>query len=398
MKKSILSVTVFITCLAAAVPVFPQNTKISFWDIQRKGANMNISRHRPETWKAAGELGLEFVRLMSGTLPAQKRDFLLGNADSYKGLVEEDLQFLIRELDTAQSNGVKVILVMLSLPGARFSQFNDDRDDGRLWRSEKYQKQAIAFWRDLAARLKDHPAVIAYNPLNEPHPEREFGYEEGDSGFAAWYDSVRGTAADLNRFNRRIVAAIREVDSGTPILLDCWFYSSAKGFPYLEPVNDNKVLYAFHNPGAWQMCHEQPNRGRYSYPDRVPTSWNGPGEKWDRDRLAQEFSDFERWITVNQVPVTRIIASEFLYERWIPGAEQYMSDIITLYNQRGWHWAFYVFRPDGGWTGLDYEMGTSPAMPPGYWQAIEQGMDPETLKKRTDSALWQVIAREFANR
>ena len=72
-----------------------------------------------------------------------------------------------------------------------------------------------------------------------------------------------------------------------------------------------------------------------------------------------------------------------------------MSDLITLYNQRGWHWAFYAFRPDGGWTGLDYEMGTSEQVPPGYWQAIERGEDPETLKHRKESPLWQVIAKEF---
>jgi endoglucanase len=388
--------------VAVAISVFSsfqisaQSLKISFWDeTQRKGANMHTSKHRPGHWQAAAELGLDFVRLMPECLPAQQRDFLIGNADSYQGIVDADFQSLIRELDMAERYDIKVVLVMFSLPGARYSQFNNDQDDGRLWRAESYQSQAIAFWRDLAYRLRNHPAVVAYNPLNEPHPDREYGYELGDEGFDAWYRSIRGTVADLNLFNRRIVEAIREVDPDTPIMLDGWFYTHAKGFPYLEPVDDDRVLYAFHNPGAWQMCHSGPNQGRYSYPDRVPSYWNGLGERWDRDRLAQEFVDVERWIETHDVPMNRIIASEFLYERWIPGAQQYMSDLISLYNERGWHWAFYAFRPDGGWTGLDYEMGTEEQMPPGYWSAIERGEDPETLKRRTDSPLWQVIVREF---
>ncbi len=384
------NVCIFLTALASA-----QDSKMAFWRTQRKGANMHTSKPRPGHWQAAGELGLDFVRLIPDELPAQQRDFLIGSADDYRGLVEADLQLLIGELDTAERNGVKVVLVMFGLPGARYSQLNGDKDDGRLWRDERFQSQAIAFWRDLARHLKGHPAVVAYNPLNEPHPDKEYGFELGDVGFDAWYRSIRGTVADLNRFNRRVVAAIREVDPDTPILLDGWFYAGAKGFPYLEPVADDRVLYAFHNPGAWQMCHAQPNQGRYSYPDRVPTTWNGRGEKWDRHRLALEFAEVERWAAQNHIPAGRVIASELLYERWIPGAQQYLTDLISLYNQRGWHWAFYAFRPDGGWTGLDYEMGTSTEVPPGYWEAIENGADPETLKHRVDSPLWQVLAREF---
>jgi endoglucanase len=383
------------SCMSLLAAPSAQDSKMAFWSTQRKGANMQNEKPRPEYWKAAGELGLDYVRILPDAFPARQRDFLMGSADSYRGIVEADLQLLIRELDEAEQSGVKVVLTKLGLPGARWSQLNGDKDDDRLWRDERFQEQALAFWRDLARRLKGHPAVVAYNPLNEPHPDREYGFELGDEGFDAWYRSIKGTVADVNRFNRRVVAAIREVDADTPILLDGWFYAGAKGFPYLEPVDDDHVLYAFHNPGPWQMCTFSANKGRYSYPDKVPTSWNAPGEKWDRDRLAREFADVERWAAGHNVSANRIVASEFLYDRRVPGARQYMADLIALYNRRGWHWAFYAFRPDGGWTGLDYEMGTSTRVPPGYWEAIERGADPETLKRRVDSPLWQVLKREF---
>jgi endoglucanase len=395
MKLPALLLAAIVSCLFFLAPASAQDAKMAFWSAQRKGANMHDSKERPEFWKAAGELGLDFVRVFPCCFPSRERDFLIGSADDYRGIVEADLRLLVRELDAAEKNGVKVVLVMNSLPGARFSQLNGDKDDGRLWREERFQAQAVAFWRDLARRLKDHPAIVAYNPLNEPHPDREYGFELGDAGFDAWHRSVKGTIADVNRFNRRVVAAIREVDADTPILLDGWFYAHAKGFPYIEPVADDRVLYAFHNPGAWQMCTFSANQGRYSYPDRVPTTWDGPGERWDRDRLAQEFADVERWAAKNRVPVNRIVAAEIVYDRRVPGAAQYFADLIALYNQRGWHWAFFAFRPDGGWTGLDYEMGTAEQEPPGYWEAVESGVDPETLKHRVDSPLWRVLKREF---
>jgi hypothetical protein len=47
---------------------------------------------------------------------------------------------------------------------------------------------------------------------------------------------------------------------------------------------------------------------------------------------------------------------------------------------------------------LDYELGEAEREPPGYWAAIERGKDPETLKHRAVSPLWEVIAREFRGR
>jgi hypothetical protein len=284
---------------------------------------------------------------------------------------------------------------MFGLPGARWIQSNGNERDGRLWRDERYRDQATAFWRDLASRLKDHPAIAAYNPLNEPCPDKEYGFELGDAAFDAWYPTIAGTVADLNEFNRRVVAAIREVDAETPILLDGWFYADPKGFPYNESVDDGRVLYAFHNPGPWQLCTFSANKGQYSYPNKVPEKWNGPGRKWDRSRLAREFAPVERWAADHGVDPKRLVASEFWMDRRIKGARDYMADLIALYDQRGFHWSFYAFRGDGSWTGLDYELGTDEKMSAGYWEAVDRGEDVERLKKRGDNPLWEVIAREF---
>jgi endoglucanase len=65
-----------------------------------------------------------------------------------------------------------VVITMLSLPGSRWKQNNNDQDDLRIWNEKDYQRQAAVFWQELALKLKDHSAVVGYNILNEPHPER----------------------------------------------------------------------------------------------------------------------------------------------------------------------------------------------------------------------------------
>ena len=381
--------------LVCASVAHAETAKISFWDVQRKGANQQNSQHRPEWYVAARDVGLDYVRLLPDAWPAEDRDFLIGNADSFETINEADLTLLTEALDEAQRNGLKVALAMLSLPGARWRQLNDDQDDARLWKDREFHRQAFEFWRQLAARLKAHPAIVAYNPLNEPHPERAFGFDTPDEDFARWFMRVEDTLADLNRFNREMVDAIRSVDADTPIILDGWFYASPQAFAYNRPVADDRILYALHNPGPWQMTTYRVNQGRYAYPDRVPTSWDGPTESWTRDRLAQEVLAVEAFADTHNIPANRIIASEFWYDRRLEGAAAYLADLIHIYNQRNWHWAFYAFRGSGAWTGLDYEIPPGHKMGWRYWQAVEQGEDPEPLKPREPNALWEILRREL---
>jgi hypothetical protein len=53
----------------------------------------------------------------------------------------------------------------------------------------------------LAQRLKNHPAIVGYNIQNEPHPEICFGNPSfWKNELNSWYQSVKGTPADLNLF------------------------------------------------------------------------------------------------------------------------------------------------------------------------------------------------------
>ena len=75
----------------------------------------------------------------------------------------------------------------------------------------------------------------------------------------------------------------------------------------------------------------------------------------------------------------------------VGGAADYLGDLIKIFNQHNWHWAFFTFRQDT-WDGMDYEIGIKL---PGaaYWQAIERGETPQP--KREDNAVWNVLKREL---
>ena len=369
--------------------------RIRFWDQQRKGANFFNRVPAAERFQAAAQLGLEFIRLVPDKWESAGKDFLLGSADEYQGLVEADLAKLKATLDLAAASGNKVILGMLSLPGARWVQLNEGRQDYRLWNSEAFQLQAARFWKDLAARLRGHPALVAYNPLNEPHPERQAGIDGAEEpGFPDWLAKHRGTWADLDCFYRTLCTAIRQVDPDTPILVEGYGHGSAPGLSYLSPLADPGMLYSFHFYEPWAYTTTRVNKGRYAYPDRMPESWDGPTAKWSKANLNALLEPVERWADRHRIPPSRIVAAEFGCGRLSEGAQEYLSDLVALLNEKGYHWAFYSYREDT-WDSMDYELGADPTDPGGH-DLLDQGK--YRVKPWRDNSLFDVLKKEFHGR
>ena len=389
LARGALVATTFFAATSLGTPAAAADA-LAFWDAPRRGANCQRRAVAPEYWRAAAAAGLEFVRLLPDAWPSRGRDFLIGDASRFAALDEADLAVLVRALDDAERAGVKVVLGMLSLPGARWKQLNGDRDDSRLWQDAAFQAQAEAFWRQLAARLRSHPAVVAYNPLNEPHPERAFGFEAPSApGYAEWRRSAKGTPADVDAFNRRIALAIRASDPDTPILLDGPFYASAEGLSLLEPPDTARILYAFHFYEPWEYVTYRVNKGRFAYPGRMPGP-DGKATPWSADVLRGRVAPVARWAERHGIPRARIVAAEFGVSRRVEGALAWLTDTVRVLDEAAGHRAFYAFRSDGAWTDLDYELGLDP-VDPRIWAAEERGEDVERYKRRHDNPLWRAL-------
>jgi len=375
-----------------------ENPLMSYWDSQHKGANQ-FNRHPSENWfKSAAEANIKLVRLTYGKWESAHRDFLLGDADNYKGLVEEDFLKLKESLDWADSYGIKIVLTPLSLPGARWRQNNDNIQDGKIWKDENYLNLARKFWIDLATRLNHHPAIVGYNLKNEPHPEIFYGYEDAnDPGFHLWYDSIQGTPADLNYYNQELTNAIRSVDKTTPVIIESGLWANAKTYNYLKPVDDPFVIYSFHFYDPYAFTSFRINMNRHPYPGEMPFSpWSAEIITLDKAWLETFVQPVKEWSERNNIPPNRIFAGEFGCSRKITGAEKYLGDLISIFNTNKWHWAFYSYREDV-WDSMDYELGDGK---PGqeYWDHSGKESFPENYEKiyrDRESLIWKVIMKEF---
>jgi len=347
--------------------------KILFWDKPQYGGN-SFNRLPPDDiyFQALKAYGASWVRLSYDKWQPQQRDFLIGNADQYKGLMQDDLSVLKQTVDKAAKAGLKVVIVPLSLPQMRWQQNNQNSFDGRIWEDKKHWQQAVQFWRDMAIEFKDNSAVIAYNIINEPAPEKHSDLKEHDSleNMKAWYAKNKGTSRDLILFYETVITAIREVDPSTPIMVDSGWYAAADGFGYWpDHLKDPNILYSFHmyEPYAATSAPNLKRAKPYNYPGVVPFS--GEKQYWNATRVANYLKTTFNWMQEQNIESNRIVAGEFGCVRKLKGCQTYLENVLSVFDQQKIHWAFYSFREDS-WDGMDYELGKK-KVPWSYWKNIE---------------------------
>jgi hypothetical protein len=208
----------------------------------------------------------------------------------------------------------------------------------------------------------------------------------------AWYAKARGTPRDLPALYEKLVAAVRQSDTLTPIMLDGGFYAAADSYNYWPaPLRDARLLYAYHMYEPWtvtstpNMKREKPLR----YPGRAP--FGAGQEQWDAGRVAAYLQQPLDWARAHGVPVNRMVAAEFgCMRRWVD-CPRYLEDVLSALDAGGVHWAFYSFRE--AWDGMDYELGSKP-LPWQYWQALEHGKPYEL--ERGPNPVFEPIRKRLA--
>jgi len=362
-----------------------------FWRTTKKGANVFNRSVDRKLIRAAKQHGIQFFRLSVARFPSQATDFLVGNADDYVGLEEEDVKFLRGVLDLCLDEGMPVVLTMLTLPGSRWKDLSwwettpEEKFDIRIWKDVGFQEQAARFWRDVALKFHDHPAIVGFNLLNEPYPEKVHGLKAGKSFRDFPQDDVQKR---LFKFYDLVIKGVRSVTRDVPIILDSSWYADAEALRYLIPHDDPNLLYSVHIYEPYNYTNFRLNGGKYKYPGKMGDM------HLNKKRLLKHLQHVSAFQKANNIRSDRIIVGEFGGDRRSSGLSDYFTDLISIFKEYGWHFAFYAFRPDS-WDGMDYELGEK-KLPWAYWEAFERGEKFE-LERRDDHAAFKVLKEALQN-
>jgi len=276
--------------------------------------------------------------------PADRAD-----VQEYEAWLESALQHLDRLLPVCRELGIKVCIDLHTPPGGR-----DPDSVYRMFRQKQFQETFVRVWEKMARRYRDESAVWGYDLVNEP--------VEGlvPDGLLDWRALAELTARRIRRIDPHHAIIVEPVPWGVP-----------EGLDWLEPLDVPGVVYSAHMYMPFPFTHQgiHGNPAGVSYPGQIA------GRYWDKQALREALRPVIEYQKDYQAP---IYIGEFSAIRWAPGksAYNYLRDVIEIFEEHGWHWAYHAFREWDGWS-------------------VEHGPDPKDPKPTTQPTDRQLLLRQW---
>lgn len=163
-------------------------------------------------------LGFDHVRL-----PLNSR----GLIDDAGGFIEDGFTHIDNLLRWCQAHNLWVLLDLHGAPGGQTGTNIDDSPNGKpeLFMDDRYRRQTIRLWQEIALRYRDSTVVLGYDLLNEPLPNE-------------WQHIY---AAELVDLYRDLTTAIRAVDR-THLLVYEGSHWATNWSIFTEVIDPNSAL------------------------------------------------------------------------------------------------------------------------------------------------------------
>lgn len=123
----------------------------------------------------------------------------------------------------------------------------------------------------------------------------------------------------------------------------------------MYPLPDYRVIYSthFYTPGEFthqgilNIAGTDLAKAMEKINIRYPGEING--KQYDKAALDASLKTVDEFVARYPVPY---YIGEFSVVRWAPegSGEQYLRDVMELFEQRGWSWSYHAFREFQGWS------------------------------------------------
>ena len=239
-------------------------------------------------------------------------------------------------LPMCRKYGLKAVLDMHVTPGGRNAQ-----GEFCMFFEREYANYFVDKWAQIAARFAPivqtmGPVIYGYDLCNEPVQYNE-ALPECD-----WWS-----------LQRRAAEAIREIDPETPIIVESNNWDVPQTWSAMSPMALTNVIYQVHVYNPMPYTHQGVHR-----PVDAPVAYPGPG--LDKDFLRRILAPVRAF---EQRHGAKIYVGEFSAIAWAPGAENYLRDCMSLFDEYGWDWTYHAFRESRVWD-VEMEGPTWPKMVP----------------------------------
>ena len=240
----------------------------------------------------------------------------------YNRWVDSRLDQLEKIRPYCEKYGVYVVVDLHALPGGRY-----ENRSMAMFYEKPYAEEFVRVWTKIAKRLKGHRFIWAYDLVNEPVQKMDI--PEGMD--------------DFRSLQIKAAKAIRKIEPNKPIIFEVFKWDSPDGFKYLKPIDMPNIIYQAHmyRPGAYthQGIHGSPTG--IAYPGEIR------GKMENKETLREYLQPVREF---QQAYNVHIYIGEFSAARWAPGAEKYLSDVISIFEEYDWDWSYHAYREAHCWS------------------------------------------------
>ncbi|MDD5322167.1 MAG: cellulase family glycosylhydrolase [Methylococcales bacterium] len=177
---------------------------------------------------------------------------------------------------------------------------------------------------------KSGDSVIAFQIFSEPVVVNWLGQNEQPSDWMQIY--------------KNIIKIVRKYDEKRFLIFSTGPWGEPMGYQNVEPFDDKKIIYNFHMYKPHGFTHQgiRGNKDNRSYPGFLGFKY------WNKDALNQYILPIIHFQKKYHVPVS---VCEFSAVRWAPGRDDYLRDIIDIFEDNNFSW--FYFSLGGTWKGWD---------------------------------------------
>lgn len=247
-----------------------------------------------------------------------------GNLDAYDKWLSGELNRLDEMLPVCKEAGLLVLIDLHTPPGGR-----NKASECMIFQEKKFQESFLKWWEHIAKRYRGNKVIWGYDLMNEPVCGAVLG--EG--------------CLDWNELAFEAAKRIRAIDPEHTIVVEPEPWGDPKSIDNLEPLPLPGIVYSVHMYRPHKFTHQgvYDNSSGIVYPGVID------GKYWDKSRLKIEL---EPTLAFSKKFNVHIYIGEFSAIRWAPGrsAYNYLSDLIEIFEEYGWDWAYHAFREWDGWS------------------------------------------------
>jgi aryl-phospho-beta-D-glucosidase BglC (GH1 family) len=231
----------------------------------------------------------------------------------------QGILYLKKALTLADKYNLGVILDLHAAPGSQNQDWHSDsRGKALFWQNQNYRERACKLWQAIVQEIKDEPALIGYDIINEP----VIGKKNTDI---------------VKSFYREAIRNIRAIDKINLIFLegDIW----AQRIEYLKDLLDENIAVSIH---TYQPLNFTFNFvSFYRFPGKIDSI------AWNKDRVKRYLEPYYKFAVENNV---RMYVGEFgiNWRGGFWGELKYLQAILSVFESFNFDYTYWTYKAIAG--------------------------------------------------